>query len=148
MTDAMHLMDSDEPAWRRRAEALLGIEPGTEDPDLATPIAKIRQQYEDGKLSPEREAEFVSLFGEHFLRPPGRSEAVAGTTYRPEVSGGHGGPDMSYAEDAHEEIPDEEFRTPGECARHGGWALLDGFGFCAVCRQQLEREAHEGESRL
>jgi hypothetical protein len=70
MTDDTHLIDDDEPEWRRRAELLLGIEPGTEDPDLATPINEIRQQYEAGVLSPEKEAEFCALFGEGFLRQP------------------------------------------------------------------------------
>jgi hypothetical protein len=65
-----HLIDEDEDEWRRRAELLLGIEPGNPDPDLATPIAKIRQEYSNGVLSPEREAEFIRLFGEGFLRPP------------------------------------------------------------------------------
>jgi hypothetical protein len=61
MTDATHLMDNDEPEWRRRAELLLGIASDTENPDFATPINEIRPQYQDGKLSPEREAEFIAL---------------------------------------------------------------------------------------
>jgi hypothetical protein len=77
VTELTRLIDDNEPEWRRRAEILLGIEPGTENPDLGAPINEIRRQYEAGVLSTEREEEFIRLFGEGFLRPPSANRASA-----------------------------------------------------------------------